>query len=256
VIRFGIIQPGLIEITQKEGMKEYRPTSSLLACGAFRLVIDTTHPKEDKKEYIDAMMKLGVSPKEVGAVIFTHLHPDHWGHKDLFSNAVFLFHRDEKFGELWFKEDRTLPLKGDVLLDLSPEGIRNPEDIGHEPELGSLGNRIYIRHMPGHTPGSMAIFAVINRKVFSWAGDIFVNKEYYDRGEIPHCSWDQDRLFEHMDYIRKHADFIVPGHGSPFSVSGASQPIKVKDPPVIATRDGGEVRPPPGSMPGGLFGMK
>ena len=59
MLRFSIIQQGLIEISQKEGMKEYRPTSSLLSCGAFRAVIDTTHPKEDKREYIDAMMKLG-----------------------------------------------------------------------------------------------------------------------------------------------------------------------------------------------------
>jgi glyoxylase-like metal-dependent hydrolase (beta-lactamase superfamily II) len=213
-------------------MKEYRPTSSVLACGDFRVVIDTTHPKEDKREYLDAMMKLGVSPEEVGAVIFTHLHPDHWGHKDLFTNAVFIFHREERYGELWFKEDRRLPLNGDVLLELSPKGVRRPQYIENEPELRNLGNKVYIRHMPGHTPGSMAIFALIHRRVFSWAGDIFLNKDSFDHGEIPHCSWDRGRLGQHMDYIRTHADFIVPGHGAPFRVSRSSRLVKRKDPPA------------------------
>jgi glyoxylase-like metal-dependent hydrolase (beta-lactamase superfamily II) len=252
VIRFGIIQRGLMEITRKEGMKEFRPTSSILACGESKVVIDTTHPKEDPKEFIDAMMRLGVSPKEVGAVIFTHLHPDHWGHKDLFSNAVFLFHRNEKFGELWFKEDRKLLLNGDALLDLSPKGIGYPENIGHEPELRNLGNKVYIRHMPGHTPGSVAIFALIHRKLFSWVGDIFLNKDYFDRRAISHCSWDQDRLSEHMDYIRTRADFIVPGHGAPFRATSSSQPMKEKDPPVRRSRHGGEIRHRPGPTPGGL----
>jgi glyoxylase-like metal-dependent hydrolase (beta-lactamase superfamily II) len=253
VIRFGIIQQGLIEVTQKEGMKEYRPSSSLLACGSFRIVIDTTHPKVDRREYVKAMMKLGVSPQEVGAVIFTHLHPDHWGHKDIFTNAVFLFHRDERFGELWFKEDRKVLVNGDAVIDLSPRGVHRPQYVVHEPELSNLGNKIYIRHMPGHTPGSVAIFAVINRKVFSWAGDIVLNEDYFDGGEIPHCSWAPDRLFEHLDYIRKHADFIVPGHGSPFRVSGTSHRMKAKDPPVGATREGGEAWAPPGLITGGSW---
>jgi glyoxylase-like metal-dependent hydrolase (beta-lactamase superfamily II) len=241
VIRFSIIQQGLLEITRKEGMKKNLPTSSILACGDFKVVIDTTHPKEDEKEYIDAMMRLGVSPKEVDAVIFTHLHPDHWGHKDLFTNAVFIFHQDEKYGERWFKEDRRLALNGNVVLELSPEGIQSPQNVRNEPEFRNLGDKLYIRHMPGHTPGTVAIFALIHRKVLSWAGDIFLNENSFDRMEIPHCSWDQDRLFEHMDYIRTHADFIVPGHGAPFRTGRSSQLMKREEPPIRLTRDGAEV---------------
>jgi glyoxylase-like metal-dependent hydrolase (beta-lactamase superfamily II) len=154
---------------------------------------------------------------------------------------------------LWFKEDRKVLLEGDVVVDLSPRGVCSPQKVGHEPELGNLGNKIYIRHMPGHTPGSVAIFAVINRKVFAWAGDIFLNEDYFDRGEIPHCSWAPDRLFEHMEYIKEHADFIVPGHGSPFRVSGPPHRLTVEDSPVGATHDGEEVLAPSRSIPGGAW---
>ncbi len=218
MIKFSIIQQGQIEITPNEGMKECRPTSSLLESEDFRVVIDTSHPKEDRREYIEAMMRLGVSPEDVDAVIFTHLHPDHFGHKDLFTHAVFIFHRDEKFGPFWFKEDKKLMLVSHVLLGLSSKGIRRPAYISDEPDLSNLENEIYIRHIPGHTPGSMAIFATIDKTVYSWVGDTFLNREYFDRREPPHCSWEQNRIYKHMDYIETHADVIVPGHGSPFRI--------------------------------------
>ncbi|MCP4600423.1 MAG: MBL fold metallo-hydrolase [Proteobacteria bacterium] len=218
MIKTNVIQQGRIEMTPDECVKECSPTSSLLELEDFKVVIDTMHPKEDKRKYIHAMLRLSASPVDVDVVIFTHLHPDHFGHKELFPNSVFVFHRDEKFGPLWFKEDDKVVLTGNALFNLGYQSAFSPEYIDYEPDLKNLENKIYIRHIPGHTPGSVAVFASINSAVHCWVGDTFLDEAYFNRRETPHCSWEEDRIYEHMDYIETHADVIVPGHGSAFRI--------------------------------------
>jgi glyoxylase-like metal-dependent hydrolase (beta-lactamase superfamily II) len=217
-LRFALIQPGLIEITPEEGVKDSRPTSSLLEHGAFRVVIDTEHPKEDGTQYVAAFERLGLSPADVNCVIFTDLHPDHFGHKNLSPGATFVFHKDERLG-FYFRNDKRVLLQGNALFDLSPASLARPEYVSNEPDLPNLGARIYIRHAPGHTPGSIMIFASIDGLVYAWVGDTFLNKAHFDEWKPPGSSWNQERVYEHMEYVRNRANVIVPEHGPPFSVS-------------------------------------
>jgi glyoxylase-like metal-dependent hydrolase (beta-lactamase superfamily II) len=214
-LRFDIVQKGLIDISQTEGIKDSRPTSSLITSSGLRLLIDTEHPKEDGTEFRAALAALGVAPRDVGAVLFTHLHPDHMGHKDMFPGAVFIFHREDRFG-FYFDRDRTTRLAGDALLDLIPEGILSPRYTDSEPDLRALGDSLYLKHIPGHTQGSLAIFACIGGKVQAFVGDTFLNKGYYDRWEPPGSSWNKGLIYTHMEYVKKKADIIIPGHGGPF----------------------------------------
>ncbi len=215
MIRFSIVQEGLIEITPQEGIKDSRPTSSLLEYNGFRALVDTEHPRNGTGEFTAALAALGCTPPEVDCVILTHLHPDHFGHKSLFPNATFVFHGDEKLG-FYFSRDRKLVLGGDTLLELSPRGMENTRRADREPDLEELGNRLYLKHVPGHTPGSLMIFAAIDGLVHAWVGDTFLNREYYERWLPPGSSWDQQKIYAHMEYARERADVIVPGHGEPF----------------------------------------
>ena len=214
---FNIVQTGLIDISQTEGVKDSRPTSSLLISQSIRLLIDTEHPKEDGTEYTAALARLGVTPENIDAVLFTHLHPDHMGHKEMFKKAVFIFHAQDRFA-FYFDRDRTTRLTGDAILDLSPEGILAPRYTPYEPDLSSLGDSLWLKHIPGHTQGSLAIFANIGGKVLAFVGDTFLNKGYYDKWEPPGSSWNKDLIHAHMEYIKKNADIIIPGHGEPFAV--------------------------------------
>jgi glyoxylase-like metal-dependent hydrolase (beta-lactamase superfamily II) len=217
VLRFDLIQPGRIEITPEEGVKDSRPTSSLLRYSDYKVVVDTEHPKEDGTEYAAACGHLGLSPAEVNCVIFTHLHPDHFGHKDLFRRATFIFHKDDRFG-FYFRSDLKIVLEGSALIDLSRGAGFQPVYIGCEPDLRTLGSRLYVRHSPGHTPGSLMIFAAIGGLVHAWVGDVFLNKTYFEEWKPPGSSWDQERIYEHMRYVRDRADVVIPGHGSPFTI--------------------------------------
>ena len=114
------------------------------------------------------------------------------------------------------REIEILQLEGDVIYELS-DGDQ-PQYVNSVPDLKNLGDCIYIRHCPGHTKGSLVIFACIDGLVHAFVGGIFLNKAYYDRWEPPGMSWEQERIYEHMTFIKENADVIVPGHGAPFRI--------------------------------------
>lgn len=146
-------------------------------------------------------------------VVLTHLHPDHIGHKELFSDALFIFHKEERLS-FYFQENRNFKLGGNVIYELSPGS--KPQYVDFVPDLRKLGDSIYIRHCPGHTKGSVVIFSCIEGLIYVFVGGIFLNKEYYDKWQPPGMSWKQEKIYEHMTFIKENADVIVPGHGAAF----------------------------------------
>jgi len=215
VLQFRIVQNGTFEMTPETGVTDNRPTSSLIRSEGLNVLIDLDHPIKESSDLVDALASLGVTPQQINVVLLTHLHPDHIGHKDLFPGALFMFHKDERLS-FYFKENRNLQLEGDVIFELSVDGVFRYVDV--VPDLHDLGNCIYIRHCPGHTKGSLVIFACIDGRVHAFVGGIFLNKAYYDSWEPPGMSWKQERIYDHMAFIKENADVIVPGHGTPFRV--------------------------------------
>jgi glyoxylase-like metal-dependent hydrolase (beta-lactamase superfamily II) len=214
-VNLAVVRPGLIEITPDEGVKESRPSCSLLECAGFRVLVDLGHPKEDPEQFLSALRVRGLEPADIHAVLFTHLHPDHIGHKDLFPGALFAFHGDERLA-FYFGGDRTLRLKGSAVLELRPEAFPSPRYTDEVPELRGLGGRLYVRHCPGHTPGSLVAFAHVGGLVYALAGDIVLDRDHYERGTPPGSSWRPELIPEHMRFIACSADVIIPGHGGPF----------------------------------------
>ena len=216
-----IVQNGTFEVTPEEGMIENRPTCSLIASAGtnmlenWNMLIDLDHPAKERGDLQAALDSLGIRPGEIKVVLFTHLHPDHIGHKDLFPEALFMFHKDEKLA-FYFRENHTFQFDGDVLYELSGDGW--PKYVDHVPDLHHLNNCVYIRHCPGHTRGSMVVFACISGRVHAFVGGIFLNRDYYEKWQPPGMSWQPERIYDHMSFIRDHADVIVPGHGRPFTV--------------------------------------
>lgn len=215
-VTLDVVRPGLIEVSRDEGVKESRPSCSLLECAGFRVLVDLGHPKESPEPLLSALRARGLRPADVHAVLFTHLHPDHIGHKDLFRHALFVFHRDERLA-FYFRGDRTLRLNGSALLELSPETFSRPRDAEEWPVLRALGRHVYVRHCPGHTPGSVVAYVCVGGRIHALAGDVILNREYSDAGIPPGSSWKPDLIPEQMRAIVGRADVIIPGHGAPFA---------------------------------------
>ena len=221
MLQLKIVRDGTFEMTPEKGVIENRPTCSLIEFKGWdtlenwNTLIDLDHPINDSSNLVNALAYLGVTPQQIKMVILTHLHPDHIGHKDLFPNAVFMYHKDERLS-FYFKNNQTIELAGNVTYELSNGGLS--QYVDYVPDLRKLGNRIYIRHCPGHTKGSLAIFACIDELVHAFVGGIFLNRKYYDRWQASGMSWEQERIYEHMTFIKENADVIVPGHGAPFMI--------------------------------------
>ncbi len=215
MLQFKTVQNGTFEMTPETGVTDNRPTSSLIQSERWNMLIDLDHPVKDRSDLVEALASLGVMPHQIKVVLLTHLHPDHIGHKDLFPDALFLFHRDERLS-FYFKENKNLQLEGDVIYEFT--GDNKHQSVDSVPDLHSMGDCIYIRHCPGHTKGSLVIFACINGLVHAFVGGIFLNKAYYDKWEPPGMSWERERIYEHMAFIKENADVVVPGHGAPFNI--------------------------------------
>lgn len=221
-LTFQIVQNGTFEMTPETGVTDNRPTCSILKIPQWHfyifkqwnILIDIDHPVKDRSDIINSLGSIGVTPKEIHIIILTHLHPDHMGHKDLFPNALFVFHKDENF-TFYFKNNRKCELEGSSIWNISDNS--QPESIDYIPDLRNLEESIYIRHCPGHTKGSLVVFVCIGGLVQAFVGDIFLNREYYEKWQPPGMSWNQEQIYEHMEFIKDNADVIVPGHGEPFT---------------------------------------
>ena len=218
-MEFKIVQSGLIEITEEEGVKDSRPSSSLLKINGCNILIDTEHPKEDGTGFEQALLRAGLSCDDIDYIIFTHLHPDHMGHKDKFKNATFVYQSSEKL-VAYFRNNKKLVLDGSCFLGFAKGSAPDVRYTSVVPEMTSLEDKLYVHLMPGHTAGTAAIFAFINTKVHAFAGDIFLNRDYFDRMEPPGSSVDQSVIPDQMLFIKKNADVIIPGHGGIINVDG------------------------------------
>lgn len=222
-LSYRVVQNGTLFVTETEGMVDNRPTSSLLKFAGRNLfslerlnvLIDIDHPKKDPEDIKSSLKEAGILPEDVDIVILTHLHPDHIGHKDIFCNARFVFHRDERLA-FYFKENKTIRLDGSVLWRITDN--KWPVPVDSIPDLKSLGNDLFICHCPGHTKGSIVIFALIDNLVHAFAGGVFLNREYFENWQPSAMSWEQNRIYEHMSLIRDNADVVIPGHGKPFRI--------------------------------------
>ncbi len=217
-LELSVIKSGNIDISVNKGVLDMRPSCTLLKMGSMNILIDLAEPKEDSAIIIEGLKEAGLSPSEISYIIFTHLHPDHFGHSNLFKNSTFIFHADEKLSFV-FKNHKKIELSGSSIFGITEGSVIGPMKPKAVPDFNKLGNSIYLHHCPGHTPGSMVVFVNISGNVYALVGDIFLNEEYYKEMKIPGSTWREAPIPDQMKFIKANSDIIIPGHGEPFRVN-------------------------------------
>lgn len=112
---------------------------------------------------VESLSALGLAPKDITHVVFTHAHPDHiWGLLDefddpLFHDATYMMGRKE--WDYWWNPE-TVNTIGDARAAFAVGAKRRMEAIEDAVELFDDGDEILpgiaAHSTPGHTPGHMA----------------------------------------------------------------------------------------------------
>ena len=146
---------------------------------------------------IEKMLKKIVSPDSIKKVLFTHLHYDHIGNFDLFSNAKF-----------YASEDAIKSLKknkADTILDIQTEDLFNAKLM----PLPKRINGLEVIETPGHTRGSVCFWYPKEKVMF--CGDTLFRAGKIGRHDLPTSR--PEKMEETLEKIESyHYKILCPGH--------------------------------------------
>jgi N-acyl homoserine lactone hydrolase len=182
---------------------------------------DWHHPGSYQPEGLridEQLGKLGVGPKEIDAVLFTHLHWDHCSNMKLFSNAAYYVHsRELDFARdphvLYYKSYESEKL-----------GVTPPfEGVEFQAVNGEFRYNDFITLFPtpGHCPGHQSVEVKTDRGTYVIAGDaVFAdeNMKPDKHRNLPFTPMGRYvnvfEMFGSMETIFARADHILTSHGT------------------------------------------
>lgn len=162
-----------------------------------RTVIDTG--KRANRKVVEQFLDKIVPFEQITAVIFTHLHYDHIGNFDLFTNAEY-YASEEEIG-CWKKDSKAAILDEDMAEKFINAGLKLkilPEKI----------SGLEVIKTPGHTAGSICLWEERERILFS--GDTLLKKSR-GRADLPTSAPEemQKSIVRLLNYNYK---ILCPGH--------------------------------------------
>ena len=177
----------------KEGnaILEAHSTSTLIRADDVNIVVDTSS-KFMLPSLKISLKQIGILPKDVSIIVLTHAHHDHCENNDLFKKAKIYVRAEEGF-----------------------EG----KNVVHVSKDTEIADGVKVVHTPGHTRGSMSVFAEADRR-YAITGDAVPLEDNVIKMAPPGINFDHVTAMESIKSIIGYADVIVPGHGPPFLKRG------------------------------------
>lgn len=223
------VAPGLVQIDEPYAHEFVRGNIWWRQGRDRDLVVDTGLGAASLKQALRTVALTQARPWREPIVVLTHGHLDHAGGAAEFEDvrahpgdipaAVSSLHAPTFARELGIDADPGIP--DGLFVTASPRNDWDParHDVGHiaaAPLLGGqivdLGDRQYeVLHLPGHTPGSLALFDRVHGELFS--GDVVYDDQLLDSlHESDVTAYRQSmELLSELD-----VDTVRPGHGSSF----------------------------------------
>ncbi|MEM2089188.1 MAG: MBL fold metallo-hydrolase [Thermoproteota archaeon] len=195
----------------------------LLARVDGKLVIVDTGMLGDAKKILEYMStKMNSNPKDLKTILLTHCHPDHVGGalelKEL-TGAKIAIHKDD--ADYVAGRKKLPPIKGPIPLEITrfpPPPLIQPDLLLND---GEIIDGLKVIHIPGHTPGSIALYDQNRRILFtgdallSFGGKVVGPSEQFSV-DIHEARRSIERLTV-LDF-----DIMLSGHGEPLRVNAAA----------------------------------
>ena len=184
-----------------------------LVRGDDNTLLDTGH-FGNRKQLLDALKKLGLSPPDINRVILTHSHWDHVLNLELFRNAEVVINSDELshvhsiMGYDW----ATPRYLGLMLENMDVKAVKGDQPIT---------KNIRIIETPGHSQGHQSVIVRTEDEVILFSGDAMPTLRSYFR-ELPDYITVSEEVARRSIIKLKDLspDFYYPGHDRPFRVVG------------------------------------
>jgi glyoxylase-like metal-dependent hydrolase (beta-lactamase superfamily II) len=206
-------------------LKTRRHTILVDACIGNDKERNNPHFSRLRLPWIETLARAGARPEDIDIVLCTHMHVDHVGWNTrlengrwvpTFPNARYLFAKRE--WEHWERVQRENGLTrtgdyiGDSVLPVMEAGKADLVATDHEIEPG-----IWLDHMPGHTPGQVAVHVKSGRDEAIFTGDMMHHPVQCARPDwsTNFCTDRAQAADTRRKFLDRYADanvLVVPSH--------------------------------------------
>jgi len=125
------------------------------------------------------LAKLGLSPKDINFISFSHTHWDHTGNANLFTAATWLWQEKELAHSLSNHNPRGVKLK-------SFDQYAAVKKISYDGDYDVFGDgKVKILYTPGHTPGHQSLLVKLKSQPIILSGDLYHLKESRVHKRVP-----------------------------------------------------------------------
>ncbi|MBN1502007.1 MBL fold metallo-hydrolase [Candidatus Woesearchaeota archaeon] len=161
-----------------------------------KIIIDTGN--RAKRHILKQFLSKLVDFDKVGIVIFTHLHYDHIGNFDLFSNAT-----------LYASKKEINNLSKNAIDTVLNEDMAKKFKNAKVEEIPKKISKLEIIETPGHTSGSICVWYDEEKILFS--GDTLFDRKITGRTDLPTSQSDKMRE-SLMKLVNYNFKILCPGH--------------------------------------------
>jgi len=164
------------------------PDGLAVAGGKIRFFLDKSFPAQLKEQ--------GISPDTIDHLAISHMHPDHAGNANVFSNATWYVQEAE------YKAAFGPNAKALNFIPKTYEQLNNGKVMklrGHHDVFGD--GSVVIVPAPGHTPGHQILFVRLPSGPVILSGDLWHFRSNREHGRIPGFNFDQEATKNSMEAI-------------------------------------------------------
>jgi N-acyl homoserine lactone hydrolase len=172
------------------------------------VVVDSGHVGM-RRNLLEALVRVGLTPADVDIVALTHVHWDHVQNVDLFPQARVLL----SAAELESVQQSTAR---DLVTPAWTRALLADADVLPVSPGDDVVEGLTILDAAGHTAGSLAFEVVVEGESHIIAGDALPWAEVGRLQKSALVFWDLERSQETIRRLVERADVLYPGHDRPF----------------------------------------